>query len=102
LENNNQHTNHWLGINLQSPHDGTVAIGTRISITTGNGKQIRVYQPSTGYLSSSDPRIHFGTGRHEVVDEIEIIWPDGDREILKNVRCDQYLSVAKGKGIVSQ
>ena len=100
LQNNINNNNHWLGLVLLAPPDGTSTIGTKITLTTGNQKQIRVNQPSTGYLSYSDPRIHFGLGVRQEVDQIEIEWPDGAQEILKNVSIDQYLSVAKGVGIV--
>ena len=100
LENQINNHNHWLGFVLLSPRDGTSTIGTKINITIGDSRQIRVSQPSTGYLSHSDPRIHFGLGSHQKVDQVEILWPDGEREILKNVSVDQYLSVQKGMGIV--
>ena len=100
LENKSQNDNHWLGLILLSPTDGTVTLGTKITITTGDEKQVRVHQPSTGYLSYSDPRIHFGLGSYQQVDQIEILWPDGTQEILKNVDIDQYLSIQKGLGVV--
>jgi hypothetical protein len=100
LENAMQNNNHWLGLTLLAPGDGSLTVGARITVSTGDRKQIRIHQPSTGYLSYSDPRIHFGLGTHQQVDQVEILWPDGAREILKNVSIDQYLSVRKGQGIV--
>jgi hypothetical protein len=45
------------------------------------------------YLSSSDKRIHFGLGSETVAEQIEIHWPSGIRQTLKDIRADQILQV---------
>ena len=102
LENQSNNQHHWLGLNLLTPSDGMSISGTTVTLTTGGLTLVRVYQPSTGYLSYSDPRIHFGMGTHQNIDQLTINWPNGEEEILKNIACDQYLSIQKGKGIVSR
>ena len=48
---------------------------------------------ATGYGSSSDRTVFFGTGKDAVVKSIEIIWPSGVRQRLDNVKGDQYLTI---------
>lgn len=102
LQNNTNNQNHWLGLNLITGEDGSSIIGSKITLSAGDLKLIRVYQPSTGYLSYSDPRIHFGTGAYEQIDVLTIEWPDGKKEIIKNVKCDQYLSIQMGAGLLDR
>lgn len=100
LQNNSGNKNHWIGLNLLAPLDKTSAIGAKITLTAGDLQLVRINQWATGYLSSSDPRIHFGLGLHRQIDQILIEWPDGEKEIIKNIQSDQYLSIQKGRGIV--
>jgi hypothetical protein len=51
------------------------------------------------YCSAQDPRIHFGLGEHTKVDTLEITWPSGAHEIVKNVPADQYATIEEGKGL---
>jgi len=48
---------------------------------------------SSGYLSASDPRAHFGLSTHTHADSIEIQWPSGRVQVLKQVAADQILTV---------
>jgi hypothetical protein len=53
------------------------------------------------YLSQSDLRIHFGLAGHSVVNEADVLWPDGRVEKLTNLAADQFYTVREGEGIVS-
>jgi hypothetical protein len=48
------------------------------------------------YLSSHDPRLHFGLGQQERVEEVVVRWPDGSRTVRHDVRARQFLIVRKG------
>ncbi len=48
---------------------------------------------SVGFMSSSDKRVHFGLGAETKVSSIEIRWPSGIRQVLKDVSADQFLKV---------
>ena len=52
------------------------------------------------YMSSHDPRVHFGLGSRTKVDSLEIRWPSGARTKLENLTADQILTVQEGIGIV--
>jgi enediyne biosynthesis protein E4 len=53
-----------------------------------------------GYMSASDPRIHFGLGDHTKIDSLEITWPSGMVQKLNDVPVDQIIAVKEGTGIV--
>jgi hypothetical protein len=52
------------------------------------------------FASQSDQSLHFGLGTATKVDQLEIIWPDGRKELLNNPGIDRTLTVAEGKGVV--
>ena len=71
---------HWLRVRTELPDaGGRHAIGADITIRAGTRRIRRLVQPSLGYLSSSDPRVHVGLGDAEAYDAIEVVWPDGSR-----------------------
>ena len=87
---------HWLMVRaLVGSRD---AIGARITLTTEGRKQIGLVLPSYSYLSSNDPRAHFGLGSAEHVDQLEVLWPDATRETFKVPGVDQVIVVRQGQG----
>ena len=57
-----------------------------------------VNQWTSGYLSNKEPRVHVGLGDHTIIDVLTIQWPDGSKEVFKQVPINQYLNFTKGKG----
>ncbi len=53
---------------------------------------------AVGYVSASDIRVHFGLGRASTIAEIEIRWPSGITQVLRNVRADQIVEVTEPAG----
>jgi len=96
LYNTSTGANHWLlvrTIGVKSNRDG---IGTRIKITGQSGLVQYNHVTTTGsYASSLDPRVHFGLGADTMVKEIELHWPSGKVQTLKNVKADQILKVTE-------
>jgi hypothetical protein len=74
----------------KSNHDG---IGSVVKVTTSTGPQWVIVTTSSGYLSASDPRAHFGLGSDSAASKIEIRWPSGILQVLNNVKGDQILEV---------
>ena len=66
-----------------------------MSVTAGGLTQIRDLIPVRGYLSQSDPRPHFGLGKAEKADRVEIRWPDGRTTQLTDVPANQILTVVE-------
>ena len=73
-----------------------MGIGAQIRITTADGgKLFNEAMTSTGYAASSDPRVHFGLGASHLIREIEIRWPSGTRQLLRDVTADRILEVTE-------
>jgi hypothetical protein len=85
---------HWILLNLIGTRSNRMAIGTRIHLTTPDGKlQWNHVSTAVGYASSSDNRVHFGLGGNARVREIEILWPSGTRQELHDVVADRVLTI---------
>jgi hypothetical protein len=91
--NDGGNRNHWLTIDIQGTRGNRDGIGTRVRVSAGGILQTRDLLSSSGYLSQSDRRLHFGLGAHGIADSVTIRWPDGKRTELENVRADQFLTV---------
>jgi hypothetical protein len=85
--------NHWLELKLEGTKSNRDAIGARIRISAGGHAQFNHVSTASGYASSSAGPVHFGLGPAKMVDEIEIRWPSGTTQVLKNVQADQILRV---------
>lgn len=71
---------HWLRVRaVDSRLGGRDAYGTMVTVVAGTQRWIRCLQPGTSYLSSNDPRLHFGLGDTVQLQRIEVTWPDGVR-----------------------
>jgi hypothetical protein len=93
LHNATSTPNHWLILKLVGHRSNRDAIGTEVRLVTGRITQVATVTTASSYLSSSDKRVHFGLGAETVAATIEIRWPSGIRQTLKNVRTDQILQV---------
>jgi enediyne biosynthesis protein E4 len=91
--NDSPSTNHWLGIALQGTKSNRDGIGATIRIYAGGKAQFNCVSTASGYASSSAGPVHFGLGDAKSVDEIEIRWPSGIKQVLKDVNADQILHV---------
>ena len=68
------------------------AFGAKVTVYAGNETQVQEYQPVKGYMSSVDPRLHFGLGVHTKIDSLHILWPSGKHSSYKNIPSNQVLS----------
>ncbi|MDP4223122.1 MAG: CRTAC1 family protein [Bacteroidota bacterium] len=93
LRNNKGNLNNWLLIKLTGTTSNRDGIGARVKLTAGGKTQTTQKRSTTGYLSQNDPRLHFGLGKNESVERIEIIWPSGKKQTLENTKVNQILDV---------
>ena len=98
LYNTTTNSNHWIllqTIGVKSNRDG---IGTRIKLTGESGLvQYNHVTTAGSFASSSDKRVHFGLGRDTRIKEIELRWPSGRTQVLRNVKVDQVLKITESE-----
>ncbi len=87
-ENVSPEPNTWLELNLTGTRSNRDGIGARIRI----GNQANHMTVNAGYASSSHGPVHFGTGKAARV-EVEITWPSGTKQVLRNLRTNQLRAV---------
>ena len=63
-------------------------------------QQIDEVRSGGGYFSQNDLRVHFGLGKAGKVDLLEIHWPSGQVDTLKDIKANQVIYVKEGEGIV--
>ena len=93
LHNETPMQNHWLLLKLVGHKSNRDAIGAEVKLVTARGQQVATVSTAGSYLSSSDKRVHFGLGSESTAQSIEIHWPSGTTQTLKNVRAGQILTV---------
>jgi hypothetical protein len=93
--------NHWVSFQLEGVKCNRLALNARVRVKAGDLAQLGEVISGGSYLSQSDLRLHFGLGSHQSIDQVEILWPDGQKETLKGVAADRYYLVREAQGIVS-
>jgi len=78
------------------------AIGTRVKVTAAGHRQIDEVMSGSGYYSQNDLRLHFGLGRAATADAVEIAWPSGASETLRDLPANHLFVVQETKGIVDR
>lgn len=89
---------HWLSVRALDPVLKRDALGAEIEVLAGSRRWLRSFHPAESYLTSSEPRAHFGLGELKAVDRIEVRWPDGSRELFPGCAADQRIELKKGAG----
>ena len=96
FHNTTQNGNHWMLLKLTGTKSNRMAIGAKVRLTAADGSvQYNHVTTSTGYACSSDPRVHFGLGASASAKEIEILWPSGIRQVLRDVAADRIVSISE-------
>ena len=94
--NNNENTNHWLKVQLLSNKKtiNRFAVGAQVRLTLKDGRILsRQVESGTGQGNQNDLVLHFGLGSNNDPVDLNIFWPDGSTETLKQVQIDQRLKI---------
>jgi hypothetical protein len=95
LRNDGGNRNQWIMVDLTGTKSNRDGIGARVTVNSGNLKQTEELKTGTSYLSQNDPRLHFGLGDRNQVDEIVIRWPSGKTQKLTDIEAGQIISVTE-------
>jgi hypothetical protein len=88
-----QPANHWILLKLTGTRSNRSALGAKVRVTAGGRTQLDEVRSGGSYLSQNDLRLHFGLGAARRLDRIEIQWPSGAHQTLRDVPGDRVVTV---------
>ena len=95
LRNDGGNRNNHLTVRTVGTVSNRDGIGARVRVVSGRLRQVKEVRSGSSYLSQNDLRVHFGLGRRSTVDTLEIRWPSGVVQVLKDVPVNQFLTVTE-------
>jgi len=101
LRNDLARKQNWIKVKLEGVKSNRSAIGARVLVHYAGKVQAQAVLSQSSFYSSNDPRLHFGLGG-SVSADIEVYWPNGLHEQIKNVTANQLVTVREGVGIVNK
>jgi tetratricopeptide (TPR) repeat protein len=98
LRNDTPPGKHWLALRLRGTRSNRSGYGARVALHAGGRVQRAESRSSASYLSQDDPRLFFGLGAQPEAELVEIRWPSGARQELRQVKAGQVLEVVEPQG----
>lgn len=82
-------------VSLRGSDSNYYGLGSRLELQTQGGRQVRQLTSARGYLSTSEPIVHFGLGEEELVEKLTIVWPDGGAQQLEQLESGNHYVVSE-------
>jgi len=102
LRNDYRGQNNWLKLKLIGTKSNRSSIGARVRLQTGAHVQTQEITSQSSYYSHNDLRLHFGMGENKKADRIEIRWPGGQTEVIKDTAANQIVTIKEGSRVIKQ
>ena len=102
LRNDRGNKHNWIKVKTVGTKSNRFGVGAKIKVTVHGITQMEDVQTSGGYTSTHDYRIHFGIGTAKMVDSMEINWPSGLVQTVKDIKANQLVIVTEGKDVVTR
>src|SRR5258708_14964434 len=102
LINKIPNSNHRVGFHLIGTKSNRAAIGARVTIHAAGVMQFNEVRAGGSYLSQNDLRLHFGVGAADKMDDVEVSWPSGRTDMLRDVATDFIYTITEGQGITTR
>jgi hypothetical protein len=102
LRNDGGNANRSIQVKCVGTRSNRSAIGTRVSVTVGERRQIDEVRSGSSYYSQNDFRLHFGLGRAARVDALEVAWPSGLKETFRDLPAGHLFVLQETKGVVGR
>jgi hypothetical protein len=99
LVNQVRNTNHWVAIHTVGTKSNRDGIGARIRVKAGDRILVDEVRSGSSYISNSDMRVHFGLGKVDKIEWVEVRWPSGLTERFTNIAVDKVKTLTEGSGI---
>ena len=96
LRNESPRGNHWIQILLRGAKTNRDGVGAHVTVVAGDLAQLDEVHSGQGYQSHYGLRLHFGLGRRDRVDRIEVRWVGGGTDVVENVAVDRRLTIVEG------
>jgi len=93
LKNTRRPAGNWVILKLEGVKSNRSAIGARVRLTAGGHTQMDEVRSGGSYLSQNDLRLHFGLGTATKVEQVEILWPSGIRQIARNLDAGRVITL---------
>lgn len=93
LRNEGVRSGNWILLRAEGARSNSFGLGATVRLETADGVQVREINNVASYLSSSDVRLHVGLGHAKTIQRIDILWPSGTKQVLKDVAVNQVLVV---------
>lgn len=90
----NHSINNTVKLALDGPDNNRFGIGTKVCIHIGNEKQHYQHFLNRGFQSSVGHSIVFGLGESDMIDKIEIMWPDGKYQVLNDQKANKLINIS--------
>jgi hypothetical protein len=97
LKQSARSANHWVGLKLIGSRSNRSALGAKVRVSAGGRWQSDEVRSGGSYLSQNDLRLHFGLGASARVDRIEIAWPSGMRQTIRDVTADRVVVIEEAR-----
>ena len=85
---------HWITFRVEDV-DGGIAHNARVTLSLGERTVTRSVRVASSYCAANDPRVHFGLGNQDEVQEVRVTWQDGHRESFGPFRSDQIVNLRR-------
>jgi hypothetical protein len=102
LRNDGGNANNSVLIKTIGAKSNRNGIGARVSVVSGDVKQVEEVYSGGTYISQNDLRLHFGLEKQSKVDLIEVRWPNGTVEKITGASANKILTIKEGQGLISQ
>jgi len=93
---NTTNSKNYIAFTLEGSPQNRTGLQTEITLHTQERMQYKAFQLTRGFQSSVDPIIHFGLKPNEVVEKVEVVWPDGKMQEISNLTTGKYHQLKYG------
>ncbi len=94
LRNDND-TGHRILIDLRGTVSNRFGVGATVRLESAAGVQVRQLWLARGFMSSSEPAVHFGLGQDTLIKRLTVTWPSGAEQVFSNLAVDRRFTITE-------